>query len=192
MQRIFFLRSGGYLHVRLILTAVNTPCHYRELAIDQMSHQHKVEEQCLLCLEVLLHKAYEPSLRQTIAFSMTDARLRTNTLRALLLSIGAPNRTGSTAGVNGILKEGFQRIEQETNTVRRDAIILQTIVLLHQYRLGNYRIIITYFRTLDWNYEAHLLQNLLADAEVTLSQLTELLTAEFTPIAPPVFARSCA
>ena len=157
--------------------SVNTLYYYRELALDQMSRQYNVEDQCLMCLEVLLHKASDPRLRQTLAFSMTDARLRMNTLRGLLSSMNTSTQTGSTAGANGILKEGFQRLERETNVTLRDAIILQTIILLHQYRLGNYRIIHHYFRALDWSYEAYLLQGLLADAESTLSQCTDLLTA---------------
>lgn len=155
---------------------MNTLCHYRELAIEQMSHQYKVEEQCLMCLEVLLHKAYDPPLRQALAFSMTDARLRMNTLRGLLSATNTSVQAGSTAGADGILKEGFQRLERETNAAFRDAIILQTIILLHQYRLGNYRIIRHYFQALDWNYEAYLLQKLLADAEAGLKQFIDLLT----------------
>lgn len=166
---------------------MNTLCHYRELAIGQMSHQYNVEEQCLMCLEVLLHKAFDPGLRQTIALSMTDARLRMNTLRGLLSSMNTSAQAGGTAGADGILKEGFQRLEWETDVTLRDAIILQTIILLHQYRLGNYQIIHHYFRALDWGYEAYLVQGLLTDAKTALTQFTNLLTAEppHTDTPPP-------
>jgi ferritin-like metal-binding protein YciE len=166
----------GYLRVSSKLIAMTTLCYYRELAIDQVSHQYSVEKQCLMCLEVLRHKAYHPPLRQALTFSMTDARLRVNTLRGLLSSMNTSTQAFSTAGANGILKEGFQRLERATNVALRDAIILQTIILLHQYRLGNYRIIHHYFRALDWGYEANLLQGLLTDAEATLHQFTDLLT----------------
>ncbi|MGB3851983.1 MAG: DUF892 family protein [Tunicatimonas sp.] len=167
---------------------MTTLCYYRELAIDQVSRQYNVEKQGLMCLEALLYKAYHPPLRQALAFSMTDARLRVNTLRGLLSSMNASTQAISTAGANGILKEGFQRLEQETNIARRDAIILQTVILLHQYRLGNYRIIYHYFRALDLGYEAYLLQGLLTDAKATLNQFTDLLTAipsEPVTSAPP-------
>lgn len=176
---------------------MNALSHYRALATDRMAHHYKVEEQCLTCLEVLSRKADDPSLRQTIALFATDSRVLMNTLQRLLSSLDVPAEAGSTVGINGILQEGFQRLEHEPEAARRDAIILQTIILLHQYRVGNYYTILRYFRTLNWNYEAHLLRGLLTDAEATLARFTELLTAvsggaassaQPQPMKEPVYA----
>ena len=157
---------------------MNTLCHYRELVIRQVSHQYKVETQCRMYLSVLAHKADAPALKKICRTALSATRTRIKVLRGLLSSMNALSETGSVIGVNGILREGFQRIDQASDAERKDAVILQTLIASYHYKVGNYQIVLRYLQALDWEFEVHIVQSLLTDLERTVQQFLRALTCE--------------
>ena len=187
---------------------MSTLCHYRNLVIHQISHQHRVEEQCVMYLRVLSNKASDLALGRSLDAAVLSARQRINILQSLLSSMNASADTGSAVGINGILREGFQQLAHEPDTmvrdavqrsvaqrsvaqrnavqrdavqrnaVQRDSLILQTIISSHHYKLGYYRMILRYFQALDWEFETYVMQTLLADFEIELQQWLDQLTSE--------------
>ncbi len=159
---------------------MNPLCHYREFAIQRLSLQHKVERQSQTYLEVFAHKATDPLLKQTILNAYAETKDRVNSIDSLLLSMNEIAQPGYPEATNGIMYEGLQRLGAESDPFTRDGIILQTLILLYEYKLGSYRIVAHYFRALEQEFALYVIQNLLKNERRILQQFSKLLTAEGT------------
>jgi len=157
---------------------MNPLCHYREFAIQRLSLQHKIERQSQTYLDVFAHKATDPLLKQVILDAHTEAKDRLKSLESLLLSMDVIAQLGYAESTNGIVYEGLQRLGVEPDPFSRDAIILQTLILLYDYKLANYRIIIDYFQALEQEYPLYVTQSLLENEKKILYQFRKLLTAD--------------
>jgi len=157
---------------------MNPLCHYREFAIQRLQLQHKVERQGQTYLQVFAHKATDERVKQAILSACENTHDRLNSLESLLFSMNEVTQPGYPEATNGIIYEGLQRLEGELDPFTRDGIILQTLIMLYEYKLGSYRITALYFQALEQEYALYVTQSLLNNEGETLQKFSNLLTAD--------------
>lgn len=152
------------------MNILSNPLKLAELQIKYLYH---TEMQCLMYLKVLGHKMTNPIWKETIAdYSLvTDHKVRNLEQLMTMMHIAEGNK--NTAGINGIMSEGFEQIEKEENPSIVDTIILKTVILSSHYKLGNYRMLLCYLQ--PRTYEAYVARSILNQEQKSLLTLMKLI-----------------
>ncbi|MGD1889265.1 MAG: DUF892 family protein [Cyclobacteriaceae bacterium] len=135
----------------------------------------KAEKQCLTCWEVMAHKSNTPSLKANILGLISRVQKKIKYLEQLRAELKLDTEAATTAGVNGIVSEGFELIEKQPNPMLRDALVVQTIILTSHYKLGSYQTLQLHIEASGLEYESYIAQSLVGLEESTIQRLTKLL-----------------
>jgi len=135
----------------------------------------KAEQQCLTYLEVMAHKTNTPSLEANILGLISRVQKKIKYLEQLRAELKLTAEGATTAGVNGIVSEGFELIDKQPNPVLRDALVVQTIILTSHYKLGSYRTLQLHIEASGLEYESYIAKSLVSLEESTIQRLTKLL-----------------
>lgn len=135
----------------------------------------KAEQQCLTYLEVMAHKTTTAVLEANVLGLISRVQKKIKYLEQLRASLKLSAEGATTAGVNGIVSEGFELIDKQTNPVLRDALVVQTIILTSHYKLGSYRTLQQHMEASGLEYETYIAHSLVSLEEATIQRLTKLL-----------------
>nr|WKN34614.1 DUF892 family protein [Tunicatimonas sp. TK19036] len=155
-----------------------------ELAVHQIQQLYSTEKQCLMYLKVLAYKLTNLYWKDVLWELLPLTHQKIKQLHRLQTIVQGASETVNTAGINGIVSEGFEQMKSVENSELKDALIVHTLILLNHYKLGSYRILLTYFQFLRRENEANIVQTILAQEEGTLSKLMRILSSSIPTSSP--------
>lgn len=160
-------------------TKVNSLCSSRQSAITLINNLYSMEKTNMLYHKVLAHKVGDGWLKKLFSERLLPSiQKKKDALYLIIRLMDLNHREANTLGINGIMSECFQEIEDMANEDRVDEIILQTLVSLLHYELGNYRMLLSYLRNIDIDFKVGVVKEIIRREEYNLHLLLEALKAE--------------
>jgi len=153
--------------------------NYRELALKQLGIMYRSENQYILYLKVFSHKAHTDGLKMLLLELIMQAETKLDFLAKVMKELDYKHSPTGTEGMNGIFKEGFRLLEQDSNAVLVDATLLHVLILSGNYKLGNYRTLQLYFRSLNFERPAKILEEIVHMEEAALDRIIELIKEDY-------------
>ena len=153
--------------------------NYRDLALKQLSILYWSERQYATYLKVFSHKSHVAQLKVLLFDISQNAEVKAELLQQAMEELDYKPTHTSTEGMNGIFKEGFKLISQDEHPSLVDATIIHSLILASHYKLGNFKTLLLYFRSLDFDPQAEMMEQIIALEESVLHKLNQMIKEEF-------------
>jgi ferritin-like metal-binding protein YciE len=144
-----------------------------------IQHLYSVEKTNILYHKVLANRVQDGRLKRLFVEHLLPAiERKKQSLHLIIRLMDLHPHDRSTAGINGIMDECFQEIEDMENEELVDDIILHTLVVLLHYELGNYRMLLSYLQNVDLDFQITVIEDILVREEHILDLLMDTLKIE--------------
>jgi ferritin-like metal-binding protein YciE len=153
--------------------------NYRELALKHLSIMYRSEHQFLVYLQVLSYKANAAKLKGLLFDVKLSSNYKLNYLLQIMRSMKNTHGQAGSEGINGLFKETFKLIDEDSSPALVDATLLHSLILASHYKLGNYKTLLLYFHSLDFHHEADLMQKIIHAEEAVLKRINTLVKEDF-------------
>jgi len=148
----------------------------RDLFLNELRDMYHAEKQLVRALPRMAKAADSDELRQAIEKHLGETRNQVQRLESVFQSLGEAARGKRCQGMEGIVEEGKEILEEEGQEPVIDAAIIAAAQKVEHYEIASYGCLITYADLLGERDASRLLKQNLAEEEATdkaLSQLAE-------------------
>jgi ferritin-like metal-binding protein YciE len=154
-----------------------------DLMVDQLKDLYNAERQVLSALPKLARNADTTALRN----ALDDHRRQTEThvarLEEAFALLGEPARGKTCKGMEGLLAEGKEMLEQDGDGAVKDAGIIAAAQRVEHYEIAGYGCAINFAGLLGHNDVAQLLGTTLDEEKAANDTLTTLAESDINPRA---------
>jgi ferritin-like metal-binding protein YciE len=145
-----------------------------ELFLNELKDVYNAEKQLVAALPRMAKAAQSPKLQQAIAKHLRETEGHVKRLEQILQSLGEPLRGKKCKGMEGLIEEGKEMLEEEGAPEVIDAAIISAAQRVEHYQIAAYGCLRTYALLLGNTEADRLLQQTLAEEEATDKALTAL------------------
>ena len=145
-----------------------------ELFLNELKDVYNAEKQLVAALPRMAKAAQSPKLQQAIAKHLRETEGHVKRLEQILQSLGEPLRGKKCKGMEGLVEEGKEILEEEGAPEVIDAAIISAAQRVEHYEIAAYGCLRTYALLLGNTEADRLLQQTLAEEEATDKALTAL------------------
>lgn len=149
----------------------------RDLYIHELKDLYSAERQIIAALPKMIQAATSAELAAGFELHLAQTKEQAIRLEEILKSHGQTTRGPKCKGMEGVLKEGQEMIEEEADAEVRDAGLIAAAQRVEHYEMAGYGCAKTYAFLLGDENGAHLLQTTLTEEMDTDKKLTELATS---------------
>lgn len=148
-----------------------------DLYIHELKDLYSAEKQILKALPKMVKAASNAQLKAGFKGHLEETKEHAVRLEKLLARHGQTTRGPRCAGMEGLLKEGGEMIEEEADEEVRDAGLIAAAQRVEHYEIAGYGCARTYAEVLDDQEGAKVLQQTLDEEAATDKKLTKLAEA---------------
>jgi ferritin-like metal-binding protein YciE len=153
------------------------PHSLRDVYLEELQDLYSAEQQIIEVLPQLASAATSPDLERAFAEHLEQTTVHRDRLELILKSLNAQPGGHHCEGMAGLIKEGRQRLRQDSPSDVKDAVLISAAQRVEHYEIAGYGTARTYARLLgDWEGE-RLLQQTLDEEGATDHLLTDLATS---------------
>ncbi len=153
------------------------PHSLRDLYIEELQILYSAEQQIIDALPQLASAATSPELERAFTEHLEQTTVHRERLDLILKSLNAQRRGDQCEGMAGLIKEGRERLRQDSPSDVKDAALISAAQRVEHYEIAGYGTARTYAGLLgDWEGE-RLLQQTLDEEGATDQRLTDLATS---------------
>jgi len=153
------------------------PHSLRDLFIEELQDLHSAEQQIIDALPQLGAAASAPDLKRAFNEHLEQTRVQRERLELILKGLNAQPAGHHCEGMEGLIKEGRERLRQDSPSDVKDAALISAAQRVEHYEIAGYGTARTYARLLgDWESE-RLLQQTLDEEGATDHRLSDLATS---------------
>jgi ferritin-like metal-binding protein YciE len=145
-----------------------------ELFLNELKDVYNAEKQLVAALPRMAKAAQSPKLQQAITKHLRETEDHVKRLEQILQSLGEPLRGKKCKGMEGLIEEGKEILEEEGAPEVIDAAIISAAQRVEHYEIAAYGCLRTYALLLGNTEADRLLQQTLAEEEATDKALTAL------------------
>jgi ferritin-like metal-binding protein YciE len=148
----------------------------RDLFLNELRDMYHAEKQLVRALPRMAKAADSDELRQAIEKHLGETEGQVERLERVFQSLGQAARGKRCQGMEGIVEEGKEILEEEGQEPVIDAAIIAAAQKVEHYEIASYGCLITYADLLGEREASRLLKQNLAEEEATdkaRSQLAE-------------------
>ena len=145
-----------------------------ELFLNELKDVYNAEKQLVAALPGMAKAAQSPKLQQAITKHLRETEGHVKRLEQILKSLGEPLRGKKCKGMEGLIEEGKEILEEEGAPEVIDAAIISAAQRVEHYEIAAYGCLRTYALLLGNTEADRLLQQTLAEEEATDKALTAL------------------
>jgi len=145
-----------------------------ELFLNELKDVYNAEKQLVAALPRMAKAAQSPKLQQAISKHLRETEGHVKRLEQILQSLGEPLRGKKCKGMEGLIEEGKEILEEEGAPEVIDAAIISAAQRVEHYEIAAYGCLRTYALLLGNTEADRLLQQTLAEEEATDKALTAL------------------
>ena len=148
----------------------------RDLFLNELRDMYHAEKQLVRALPRMAKAADSDELRQAIEKHLGETEGQVERLEGVFQSLGETARGKRCQGMEGIVEEGKEILEEDGQEPVIDAAIIAAAQKVEHYEIASYGCLITYADLLGEREASRLLKQNLAEEEATdkaLSQLAE-------------------
>jgi ferritin-like metal-binding protein YciE len=145
-----------------------------ELFLNELKDVYNAEKQLVAALPRMAKAAQSPKLQQAITKHLRETESHVKRLEQILQSLGEPLRGKKCKGMEGLIEEGKEILEEDGAAEVIDAAIISAAQRVEHYEIAAYGCLRTYAQLLGNTEADRLLQQTLAEEEATDKALTAL------------------
>lgn len=147
----------------------------KDLYVHELKDLLSAEKQIIVALPKMAKAADNPQLRAGFEKHLVESKIHRDRLEQILASHQITTaRIPKCKGMEGVLKEGAEMIEEEADEEVRDAGLIAAAQRVEHYEMAGYGCARTYAQLLGDKAGAKLLQTTLDEEGATDKKLTEL------------------
>lgn len=156
-----------------------------DLLIKELSDLYDAEKQILDALPKMIQAATFPELQQAFGTHLEETKGHVERLERVFEQLGAQPEDVTCHGMEGLITEGEEVIEDAVDEATRDAGLIAAAQKVEHYEIASYGTVRTHAMTLEREEVAELLQQTLDEEGKTDKLLTELAVTTVNPGAAP-------
>ena len=149
----------------------------KDLYIHELKDLYSAEKQIIVALPKMVKAASNEKLAAGFKGHLEETNEHVVRLEKILTSHGQTTRGPKCKGMEGLLKEGAEMIEEEADEEVRDAGLIAAAQRVEHYEIAGYGCARTYAELLGDKEGAKLLQTTLNEEGETDKKLTRLATS---------------
>jgi ferritin-like metal-binding protein YciE len=149
----------------------------KDLYIHELKDLYSAEKQIIKALPKMAKAASNEELAAGFKLHLEETKEQATRLEKILKSHGQTTRGPKCKGMEGVLKEGEEMIEEEADEEVRDAGLIAAAQRVEHYEIAGYGCARTYGEMLGDKEGAKLLQQTLNEEADTDKKLTKLATS---------------
>lgn len=166
------------------LTETTSPCGHLEnimalenldkLFLDELKDVYNAEKQILTALPKMARAAESSGLAEAFTSHLTETEGHVSRLEQIFEMLGQPARGKKCKGMEGLLAEGKEILEEEGDASVIDAALISAAQRVEHYEMAAYGCLRSYAELLGHAQAVTLLDQTLAEEEAADQKLTEL------------------
>jgi ferritin-like metal-binding protein YciE len=160
----------------------------RDLFINELRDMYHAEKQLVRALPRMAKAADSDALRQAIEKHLGETEGHVERLESVFQSIGETARAKRCQGMEGIVEEGKEILQEDGQEPVIDAAIIAAAQKVEHYEIASYGCLITYADLLGERESSRLLKQILSEEEATDKALTQLAERSINQAAAAVGA----
>jgi ferritin-like metal-binding protein YciE len=152
-----------------------------DLLIDELKDIYSAEKQITRALPKMAKATTSPELRQAFESHLEETQGQIDRLDKVFEILGRSARGKTCHGMQGVLEEGSEVIEDTKKSPVRDAALISAAQRVEHYEMAAYGCVREYARLLGQNEIVQLLEQTLEEekaADEKLSSLSESVNSE--------------
>jgi ferritin-like metal-binding protein YciE len=146
----------------------------QDLYIHELKDLYSAEKQIIKALPKMAKAAKNDQLKAGFQLHLEETREHAVRLEKLLASHGQTTRGPKCKGMEGVLKEGDEMIEEEADEEVRDAGLIAAAQRVEHYEMAGYGCVRTYADLLGDKEGSKVLQQTLDEEAATDKKLTKV------------------
>jgi ferritin-like metal-binding protein YciE len=150
------------------------PNSLQELYLDQLKDLYDAEHQIIKALPDMIEVASSPDLREALTEHLEITKTQASRLEQIFNSLGEKAKGEKCKGIQGVIEEGSDLIDDIDDADVRDAAIIASAQRVEHYEMAGYGTARTYATLLGQNEAGELLQKTLDEEKEADSNLTTL------------------
>ncbi len=148
----------------------------KDLYIVELKDLYSAEKQIIKALPKMAKAASNEQLAAGFKQHLEETKVHAERLEKLLSDLGQTTRGPKCKGMEGVLKEGDEMIEEEADEEVRDAGLIAAAQRVEHYEMAGYGCARTYAELLGEKNGSKVLQQTLDEEGATDKKLTQLAT----------------
>jgi ferritin-like metal-binding protein YciE len=144
------------------------------LFIEELRDIYNGEKQIIKALPKMAKAAGSPELRQAFTKHLKETEGQVQRLERIFQDLGQAVRGKQCKGLEGILEEGKEILEKESDESVLDAALIAAAQKVEHYEIASYGCLRTYAQLLGQTQAVKLLEQTLAEEEAADKKLTQL------------------
>lgn len=148
-----------------------------DLYVDELKDLYSAETQIVKALPKMAKAASSPKLRQGFEEHLKQTEGHVQRLEQIFEKLGKSPRGKACKGMQGLLEEGEELIEEEGASEVKDAGLIAAAQRVEHYEIAAYGSVRTFAQELGDNEAVSLLQQTLDEEAATDEKLTKLATS---------------
>lgn len=146
----------------------------QSLFLEELKDVYHAEKQLLQALPRLAKAAGSPELQQAFTNHLAETEGHVERLERILKDLGQPARGKRCKGMEGLVEEGKEIMEEEGETSVIDAALIAAAQRVEHYEIAAYGCLRTYAQLLGNQSAVKLLAQTLAEEEAADKKLTAI------------------
>ena len=146
----------------------------KNLYIEELKDLYSAEKQLVKALPKMVKAAKHPALKQGFADHLEQTKGHVERLEQVCEMLGVSPRGKKCAGMEGLIKEAQELIEEKPEPDVLDAGLISKAQHVEHYEMAGYGTVRTYAHQLGFEDQKELLQETLDEEGETDKKLTEL------------------
>lgn len=145
-----------------------------DLFIEQLRDLYDAENQLIKALPKMAEAANSDELREGIEEHLEQTKGHAERIEQIFESLGEKAKAKKCKGMEGVIKEGSEALDEDMDPDVRDAAIIASAQRVEHYEIAGYGTARTFANLLGEREAASLLEQTLQEEKETDAKLTEL------------------
>ncbi len=146
----------------------------QELLVHQLKDIYNAEQQIVKALPKMVKGVENPTLAQALQTHLRETETQVQRLEQVFERLGMPARGKKCKGMEGLLEEGKEVMQEDMDDETRDAALISAAQRVEHYEMAGYGTVRTYAQLMGERDAAKLLQTTLDEEGLTDKKLTQL------------------
>ena len=153
------------------------PNSLQELYVEQLRDLYDAEQQIIKALPQMIKAATSDELKQALTEHLDVTKEQANRLETIFNNLGEKAKGEKCKGLQGVISEGNDTVEEIDNDDVRDAAIIGSAQRVEHYEIAGYGTARTFATLLEDDEASDLLQRSLDEEKEADEKLTEIAEA---------------
>jgi ferritin-like metal-binding protein YciE len=150
------------------------PNSLQELYVKELQDLYNAEQQIIKALPEMIDAATSPDLKEALTEHLEVTKAQATRLEQIFRDLGEKSKGEKCKGMEGVLEEGSDLVDEIDNENVRDAAIIASAQRVEHYEMAGYGTARTFATLLEDEQAAKLLQQTLDEEKEADQKLTEL------------------